>query len=526
MSQQAVIEFLKDPATYGGGVATVDVRQTHGSWVCLAGPRAYKLKKAVDLGFFDYSTLAKRRHFCEEEVRLNQRLAPRIYLGVRSVREESRRLRLAAPGDDRGVEVECLVEMERLPDDVLLDHRLAAGVVTRADLEALVEILARFYRQAARGAAIDRFGEPERIRRNVLENFEQTRSYVGETLDRLRFAAIRSAQLSFLALKVDLLARRIADGWIRDGHGDLRAEHVAFVPEPVVIDCIEFADRFRYGDVASDLAFLMMDLEFLGHADHAATLSRLYEHVAGDQGFREVIDFYASYRAYVRGKVDGMKLRQGGMDAPGRMDLERRVRRHFELAHFHTLAFHQPLCLLVGGLSGTGKSTLARSLATELGATLVRSDEVRKELVGLAPSARQPTPRAAAGFEAGIYSPDVTEATYAALGGRAAELLGAGATVVLDATFSKREERRAMQKVARDTGARFVHFECQAPPEVAARRMAERARDGRDASDAGPEIQAAQKAAYEPTTDAVRLDATGTPEDVVGRAMLHLRQAE
>ena len=417
--QEAIIQFLRQPGSYPHAVESVEVRQTHGSWVFLAGPRAYKLKKAVDLGFFDYSTLEKRRHYCEEEVRLNRRLAPKVYIGVRSVREDHGKLRLANPGDVSGTEVDCVVEMERLADAVLLDRRLEAGAVTSADLERLVEVLARFYREAARGPEIDHFGEPAQIRRNVLENFEQTRSYVGDTLDRLRFEAIRSAQLSFLSLNVDLLAQRVADGWIRDGHGDLRAEHVAFVPEPIVIDCIEFADRFRYGDVASDLAFLVMDLEFLGHAEHAATLSRLYERVSGDRSFTEVIDFYASYRAYVRGKVDGMKLRQGQMDAKGREDLERRVKRHFELAHYHTLGFHEPLCILVGGLSGMGKSTLARALATELGASLVRSDEVRKELVGLPPSSRVPSRRAGARFEEGIYSREVTQATYEALRGRA-----------------------------------------------------------------------------------------------------------
>lgn len=513
--QTAVIRFLSDPRSYADASA-FEVHQTHASWVFLAGPRAYKLKKALSLGFFDYSTPERRRHYCEEEVRLNRRLAPGVYLGVLPILEKDGRISLGSldPGaslDPR--EVDAVVLMKRLPREAMLDHMLAGGAAGDERIDRIVTALASFYGSSPRSAAVDRMGDPEVIRRNVEENFEQTASFVGEVLTGGAFHAIRSSQLSFLEIRRGLFEERVAQGRIRDGHGDLRAEHIAFLPEIVIVDCIEFADRFRAGDVAADLAFLAMDLEFLGHARLAERLVMQFVEATGDRGLEGVLGFYLSYRAYVRGKVDGIKLRQPEVDRAEKERLRSRVIRYFELAHAHARRFHRPLLVSVGGLSGSGKSTLAWLLGARLGSEPIRSDEVRKEIHRGAPSTET------------LYSGEATRRTYAAAIDRARVLLAEGGTAVIDATFSRAWERDLAREAARVAGAQWVHVECRVSPAVAAERMRRRAAEGKDVSDATEAIQDVQREAYEPPAggETIPIDASPPPEAVLEAAVAALR---
>jgi predicted kinase len=264
-----------------------------------------------------------------------------------------------------------------------------------------------------------------------------------------------------------------------------------------------------------------MDLEFLGNKDLADYLIDRYAEVSGDEGLRTVLDFYVSYRACVRAKVDGIKLQQPETGAEERGVLRRRLTRYFELAHLHTLSIQEPLLILTGGLSGTGKSTLARGLAETLGAPLFRSDEVRQELFGVAPSGRKSET-----FGGGIYTEESTRRTYQALADRAAEALQEGASVIVDATFSRREQRRLLRETARQAGASVVQFECRLPWELARERMRRRAEEGRDASAATPAIQDAQAAAYEPFAaeeKATSLDTSPSPEIVLEAAISAVR---
>ncbi len=529
VSQDDIVAFLSraDAYPFAAATDTVEVFQTHGSWVFVVGEYAYKLKKAIDLGFFDYSTLERRTHFCHEEVRLNRRLAPSVYLGVAAVwRTADGALALSCSNahggqqigsDSPDVIVESLVWMRRIAHERLLSTIVERRALKQSQLSELARRLGAFYLSAEQSKSIDEFGTPEVIRVNVEENFEQTETAVGHLIDTKRFGAIRSAQLSFLTLRTDVFAARIRGGWIRDCHGDLRAEHVAFLPEPVVVDCIEFAARLRYGDVVSDIAFLFMDLELLGHAEVARELLELYKAATSDDECDQVLKFYLSYRAFVRAKVDAIKLTQSETPEVEQQALKRRAQRLFELSYFHTLEFHRAQCILVSGLSGTGKTTLAAELSRRLGAHHLRSDVIRKNLAGLSPDEH-----AAAPYGTGIYSDEQSRRTYAAMERSTAELLTAGASVVVDATFSREALREEFQEAAHRAGTGCILLECTAPSAVVAARLVHRQRQGVDASDAGPELQRQQEAAYDAPTSSFKIDTSGSLDGSVRTALQHI----
>jgi hypothetical protein len=517
--QARVVEFLSRPESYPEAPERVETAETHISRVFIAGAYAFKLKKALNLGFLDYSTLDLRRRFCEEEIRLNRRLAPQVYLDVVWVREVGGSFRLALGGDDRGREVEPLVRMRRVPAESLLSALVLRGEATRAHIDCLVDLLIPFYRAARPQEVGGRLGTPEALRQTLRQNFELARPFVGELLAPEVFHALRSAQFTYLTFHEDLFRKRLRDGRVRDGHGDLRAEHVAYLPECAVLDAIDFNEALRVTDTACDVAFLKMDLEILKAPELGRYFIDRYVSATGDEEARLLLDFYVSYRAFVRGNVDGLKLSQSSVAPKHAADLRLRAKRFFELAHAHALSFHRPLLVLVGGLSGTGKSTLAQGIAERLAAPAFRSDEVRKELAGLAPSEAAKT-----SLPESFYTEAWTQRTYEELLRRAQRLLLRGAVVVLDATFPRRDLREAARRVGRDSGARVVHIECTAPAAVAAERMALRAAQGASISDATAVLQAEQAAAYQPCApgESVRLETTAPPEELIAAALSEL----
>ncbi|MBI4605338.1 MAG: AAA family ATPase [Planctomycetes bacterium] len=518
--QKPVVELLMDPAAYPHAADRFETRETHISRVFLAGPYAYKLKKALNLGFLDYSTLELRRRLCEEEIRLNRRLAPRLYLDVVSVREEGGRLYLALAGETAGREVEPLVRMARVEPEALLDSLVAKGLATEEHIDRLLDLLVPFYRDAPRASEAGPLGTPEALRQTLRENFLLARRFVGDLVAPSLYHTTRSGLLTFLTLREDLFRERLRGGWVRDCHGDLRAEHVAFLPECAVLDAIEFNERLRVIDVAADLAFLKMDLDFLQAPRLARRLIDRYAALAADEGIHEMLPFYVSYRAFVRGKVAGLKMAQRGRTFREREWLHARAKRHFDLAYFHALSFQRPLLIVVEGLSGTGKSTLAKLLADRLGAPLLRSDDVRKEIAGVPHEERESTV-----LPPECYSELFTRYTYDEMAAKARRLLVKGATVIFDATFPRKELREKARKLARACGARLVQLECRVAPEEAARRMTLRAARGADVSDATAAIQPAQAAAYEPPEpgEAVPLETSAPPEEVLGAALAVLR---
>jgi aminoglycoside phosphotransferase family enzyme/predicted kinase len=479
MELTQLIEALSHDRAYPHPVPGVEIRQTHISVVFLAGPYAYKIKKPVSLGFLDFTSLNKRRHFCEEEVRLNLRLAPAVYLGVVPVTGAGSKVQMEGQGEV----VEWAVKMERLPEEATLLKRLQRGEVETELVEALARKIASFHARAEAGERIAAYGRFDAVCRNARENFEQSKPQVGHTLSQTvfeRLAALTETALSRLRPLIEVRARR---GVPRDTHGDLHLDHVYLFPDRqtpddlVIIDCIEFNERFRFADPIADMAFLVMDLAFHGRRDLARAFTEAYFRASGDEEGRALLPFYTAYRAAIRGKVEGFELTEKEVPETERAAALARAKAHWLLALGELEEpGRRPCLVLVGGLPGTGKSTLARGLAERAGFTVIRSDTVRKELAGI------PTEEPASNsYRQGIYTPEWTERTYAECLRRAERALFEGQRVLVDATF--REERNRL--VLLDAAARLrvpaVLLLCRAEPAVVRERLENRRGDASDA---------------------------------------------
>jgi aminoglycoside phosphotransferase family enzyme len=337
------VTALLDGRAIPGTAAPPHLVQTHISWVVVADQDVYKLKKPVSLGFLDFSTLEKRLGACLREVELNRRLCHDVYLGVRAVCESGGQITLApadegptaAAGDENGTSqvLDYAVWMRRLPEDRMLDVLLERGEGTTAMMHAIADRLAVFHATAATGPGVDEHGTLDALLENANENFEQTRPFIGRTIDEPTWTAIRQATLGALHHQRALFEQRVADGRIRDGHGDLHASNICMTDPVAIFDCIEFNDRFRAGDVASEVAFLAMDLEHLGHPELAWAFVERYHVASGDQPPSLVLDWYLCYRAYVRGKVESMQLDEPEISEADHKHAEQEARRYFALAH-------------------------------------------------------------------------------------------------------------------------------------------------------------------------------------------------
>src|SRR5262245_32742884 len=394
MDLPRLIAALSEPDAYPYPVGRVEVRQTHISVVFLAGEHVYKIKKPVNLGFLDFSTLDKRWHFCEEEVRLNRRLAPEVYLGVVPVTRRGDSF--AVEGD--GEPVEWAVKMRRLPDDATLLRRLERGEVDESVMRSLAQTVANFHLQPTltlphKGGVEKSFGRFEVVAGNARENFAQSAGQVGVTVSQAVFDRLRALTETELSRLKPLIEARAERDMPRDTHGDLHLDHVYLLADPlphgrgserlVLIDCIEFNERFRFADPVADMAFVVMDLLFHGRRDLARAFADAYFAATGDAEGRELLSFYVAYRAAVRAKVDGIKAAEAEVPETARAAARARARAHWLLALGELAGpAARPGLVLVGGLPGTGKSTLARALAERTGFTAIRSDVVRKEIAG------------------------------------------------------------------------------------------------------------------------------------------------
>jgi aminoglycoside phosphotransferase family enzyme len=325
----SMIEDLQNPANLPDETQHVALVQTHISQVLVGDRFVYKIKKAVDFGFLDFSTLKKRRYYCEQEVVLNRRLAEDIYLGVLPIVYDGSHYRM---GVAEGETVEYGVKMRRIPEDVLMKHVFRRGEITQDHLTGIAEVLSRFHRSASVSPDIAQFGEAERFKINTDENFEQTEKYIGMTIPADDFAALRRWTEDFYGAHHRLFAERIKENRIADCHGDLHMEHICLTENIDVIDCIEFNDRFRYSDTLSDIAFLLMDLEFQGGEALARTLWDLYRERAGEEATTPLLTFYKVYRAYVRGKVTSFQLDDENIAPDEKEQAAQTARRYFRLA--------------------------------------------------------------------------------------------------------------------------------------------------------------------------------------------------
>jgi uncharacterized protein len=515
-----MIEALLDPKAYPHPAEDIRLHETHISWVFLAGDFAYKLKKPVNLGFIDLSTLERRAADCEAEVRLNRRLSPDMYLGVVDVVENQGRYSIGGEGRP----VEPAVQMRRLPEQGMLPNLLAEGTADPRLMRRLAKRVARFHATAATGQGVDEFGSLATVTDNWEENFTQ----IGPFLDRVVSSSVndflRRYVADFLKKHADLLKQRVANGRIRDGHGDLHASSICVEGRRLhLFDCIEFAPRYRCADVAAEVAFLSMDLSHRGFADLGRAFVDEYVRASGDTEILRLLDFYRCYRAFVRGKVLALRLDQSGLSADNTRRIESESRAYFDLAWAYAGGLERPTLIIAMGLPASGKSTLARSLASRLGLLHINSDVVRKELAG-----HRPTDQHSGPFGEGLYNPTMTRRNYAALRRRAAAGLRRGASVVTDATFGKRSERAAIKQLATRVGARLVVLECCANEATLRARLAARADDPASVSDARLEQWPALQAAYEAPSElpnVVRVDTRLPGDESLAQVMQALRQS-
>jgi len=460
---EEVCQAMADPAFYPHPVSSVERRETHISVVFLTGDWAYKLKKPVEFGFLDFRTLSARSHFCRQEWILNQRLSHGIYQGVVEIRRgSSGKLALEGPGEV----VETAVKMVQLADSANLKTRLRKHAVSDADLRLLGSHLAAFYARAERSSEIDHYGRPEVIGYNVEENFRQLEPFTPHLLDPEKCALVRTVSHSFLERWSALFDRRIAMGRIRDGHGDLRTDHIYFHQGIQIIDCIEFNERFRYGDVSVDLAFLYMDMDHLGKADLAGLLLSAYAEAAEDSEVYILFDFYAAYRAMVMVKVHCLRYSELGSETPLKAKLIREAKRYLHQAYRYALQFSRPTLWIFCGMPATGKSTLAGQVAQSLSLPLFQSDLVRKQLFGLQPGEKRVVP-----FGAGIYRKEMAARVYGNLLALAQEQLKKGHSVILDATFAQKKWRQEARQLAADLDVDILFVECCCAVETIQRRL-------------------------------------------------------
>ena len=329
MLENEMINDLRDPAALPDPTKGVSVVQTHISIVFIADEFVYKVKKPVNFGFLDFSTLEKREFFCRQEVELNRRLSRGIYLDVLSVKRAGTNYTLKpVPGDA----VEYAVKMKRIPDSSLMKTVFEKGRITRRHLEEIASVLATFHGKALRNEEIDKFGLPEQFKVNTDENFDQVEKYIGKTISRDDFDEIFRWTEAFYKANDALFLERVRKGRIRDCHGDLHMEHICLMEGLPIIDCIEFNERFRYGDTIADTAFLLMDLEYHGGHDFAQTLWKAYKDRAGEDGVDRLLVFYKVYRAFVRGKVNSFQLDDPSIESAKKSAASERARKYFELA--------------------------------------------------------------------------------------------------------------------------------------------------------------------------------------------------
>jgi hypothetical protein len=460
------------------GCAPDHVGRTHCAELWFTPDRVYKRKRPVALGFLDFTTLAARREACEREVELNGRLTPDVYLGVVDVH------------DAAGATVDVAVEMRRLPDDLRLETLAAAGADVDGCVRSIARQIAVFHAAQPPAAHPERYGGITALRANWEDNLAVLRAHGG---------AVPAALVAALAADVDryldgrrpLIGSRIAAGMVRDGHGDLQARDIFCVPDrPRVLDCLEFSDRYRIGDVLLDIAFLAMDLERLGRPDLARTLLRTYRELTDAHHPVSLVHHHVAYRAGVRAKIACLSAEA---DATGE-----------QAAALTALAVNHLRCgrvrlVVIGGLPGTGKSTLAATLSRRHAWALLRTDEVRKDLVGVAHD------RAGG---AAAYRPDVTAATYTEVLHRAERLLGMGESVVLDASWSAAHHRADAAAVAARTSSELWQLRCDVDPAVAHARLAGRCGDASDATRAVHDEMASR---FAPWDEAIVIVTAATP---------------
>jgi len=482
----SLVEALQQPELFPHPVTRFEVIETHISIVLLTGHYAYKFKKPVNFGFLDFSTLARRKHFCEEELRLNHRLAPELYLEVVSI---STRPKLGGDGEV----IENAVRMREFEQASQFDRMLDAGRLGPAHIDASGLRIAKFHTAAAVAGPDSTYGTPSAIQAPVDENFSQILNCIHGAPEQPQLESLRNWTVeTFRKLQSTLQARK-GDGFIRECHGDLHLHNIALVDdEPVAFDCIEFNDNLRWIDIISEVAFMVMDLDHREQPGLASRFLNVWLERTGDYAGISLLRYYLVYRAMVRAKVDCLRAHQADIDDATREAILKEYHAYLALGERYTKP-PPPTLLLMHGLSGSGKTRVSQSLLEHLPAIRLRSDIERKRLHGLAADTHS-----VSGIEQGIYDRTASERTYQHLKSLTGTLLDAGHNVIVDATFLQQAQLVSFIELADGHSFRCFIIDCQAPEPELRKRIAARERERLDASEAGIEVLENQLHHYQP----------------------------
>jgi uncharacterized protein len=478
-----LIQHMLSPEFYPHPVISpIQLIQTHISYVFLTGDYAYKVKKPVNFGFLDFTTLEQRKYFCEEELRLNQRGAPQLYLEVLAITQEADQFSLAGMGKP----VEYALEMRQFPEDALFTRLLEKGALTEKRMQDLGRVVASFHAQAQTTDTIRSFGGMAQIRSAIDQNYEQTQKYVGSPQTQEQFEQTRSYTDRFFEERQELFDSRVVQDRIRECHGDLHLGNICLWQDQILLfDCIEFNPAFRFVDVMYDVAFVVMDLEVQGRLDLSYMFLNTYIEETGDWEGLQILPLYLIRQAYVRAKVTSFLLDEPEISEEAKAEAYQKAALYYQLAWRYTQK-RQGQLILMSGLSGSGKSTVARYFARRLHAVHIRSDAVRKHLGGLSL------------YERGkdkLYTPAMTEQTYKRLLNLGIKLATQGYPVILDAKYDQQIFRLTALEQAQMNHLPFHIFYCTAPLEILRDRL--QMRRG-DITDAGVDLLEQQQQAVEP----------------------------
>ena len=485
-----IVQALLNPEIYPDPTQRVELVQTQMSFLFLTDRYVYKVKKSVNFGFLDYTTLEKRRFFCQQEVKLNRRLSPDVYLAVVTITDENGNFSI----EGQGTPTEYAVKMRRLPQERMMNILLNRNQVSPEMLADVAKKIADFHRRAETGATINNFGGLDTVIQNTDENSTQTEKYIGTTISQQKYDRLKSYTEAFIQKNTPLFHQRVNEGRIKDCHGDLHAAHICFTDGIAIYDCIEFNDRFRYCDVTSEVAFLAMDLDHYGRADLSRAFITSYVAESRDTELLELLNFYKCYRAYVRGKVESFQLDDPYIEDTEKSHLLESAGSYFDLADSYIRS--RPVLVITTGFVGTGKTALAQALARRLGLVAISSDVTRKRLASI-----PLTEHHFQEFDTGIYSTEATRKTYDRMFDEAKSILTEGGSVILDASFIKSRERQTAKRLAEEADADFFIVECTLDEAIIRERLDKRMKEG-SASDGRWEILEPQKKHFEPITEA------------------------
>ena len=486
---ERLVEALHNPQAYAHPVTAVHEIQTHTVWVLLTGKHAYKIKKPVNFGFLDFSTLEKRRHWCEEEVRLNQRFASDIYLGVTEIRGTLQQPQV----DGSGPVLEYAVHMRQFPDGQLLSELAEHKLLEASHIDQLSEKIAEFHQTTHPATPDSDFGQPGRIHHWVRENFRYLLPHIITEEDRKQLEHIQKWTLEQSQQLEQYFKSRKHHGFIRECHGDLHLRNLTIIDEAITpFDCIEFNDELRWIDVMSEVAFLIMDLNTHGYPHFGHQFLNRYLQLTGDYEGLRGLPYYLVYRALVRAKVAILRREQVSPQSQDYLESTAEYRHYMQFALEH-IDKVRPVLFITHGFSGSGKSFLAKALNETQGIIQIRSDIERKRLSGLSP--REPHRLE---VEKGIYERQRTEETYQRLAELAECVIKSGFSVLLDATFLKQSHRDLIRKLADTLQASFLILHCVAADAMLEQRITFREKVGQDPSDATIQVLEAQRGKAQP----------------------------